>query len=176
MQPGILITNNADRHPPEKYAEITAQMICQLIQVPETPTTEAGIAAKRAKATLPIDIGLALESHYDDIQTHEQDQLADVGDERLNHELKEPADKHAAAIAAVMAVFDQPEYAVLKDGMAGAEQQRVIRDQIAKALRGQMHIERLYHAKQNPDTPEAAAFRNLHGLEHPRGHGKGPKK
>jgi hypothetical protein len=88
MQPTIMITNGGD-HPPQKWAEVTARHITDLIQieddkVEDSPeTVEKKASARTAKRRFDLDLNDALLPHHKRNQDFERDKLKAHGDARI---------------------------------------------------------------------------------------------
>lgn len=120
MKIGVMITNGDQSHPPEKWAEQTAEQLVDVIQIESTSPFYA--AATVAKDELKTKITAAMLPHHKQVQDHAWDVVCP---KRNNDELDDEIGP-AAIEASVVPYLDQAVEDVLKvtDGSAFAEHYR----------------------------------------------------
>jgi hypothetical protein len=158
----FLITNNGS-HPPDKWAELTANNILNLVEISEDVTDDpvllsARSAGRRAKANLLPVLFNIFEEEFDRVQKAECKCLKDHGHEHLTSKCDPAADAAAILKRVQLALSSTP----FGEHFAKPEAEDVLRRMIAQYVGNVMHIERSYHADRHPDTDEAKAFRAKH--------------
>jgi hypothetical protein len=153
MRVGILTTNHGP-HPAAKWAEQSAAMIADVIQIEPTALGFAELNAQ--KAEFENEVSAALHSDHEAVQTDERDAIAAHGMARLSHSTDPDLEHLDAAVEKVVAVaktkifgshFDKPEVKAF------------VRTTLGQHFATSKHIERSWHADRNPDSPEAQAFK-----------------
>lgn len=148
---GILVTDGASNHAPEKWAEATADQIVQILEsAPETRVAEA----RDFRGKL-IDI---LTGHHAKVQQHERGQIDEHGSARLGHAL-EPAQHVEDPVSEIVEAASGYSFA---DHFRAPQTQEYLRNVLSSHFGTSMHIERSLHADANPDAPEAREFRQIH--------------
>lgn len=146
----IMRTDNGP-HPPEKIAYVTA---CLLLPIDDNMPGDRLFVAHEHR----LAAAKALTKHHDKVQKHERSQLAKLGDDHLEHEIKgdfgltEHMDDATADFINVM------KKSPWKDRFAKPEVQAAARDTIARMMRSTALEERQWHCDLNP-TPRAKAFK-----------------
>lgn len=159
MQPLVMVTNGGD-HPPEKWADVTATNIANLIQVdPDKPgDTDADrsrkTTARRAKDRLQLDVADILTPHYDRNQKFERGKLAAEGDARIAGPFS-AYDKKDEVVAAVVAASVDTAFA---EHFAKPEVQVVIGKEIDDHFAHMKWVTRSWHADKNPGGANAKAM------------------
>jgi hypothetical protein len=153
----IMITNGGS-HPADKWAEITADQILNLIEIDAASETPAALAARRAKRTLRTTLCDALEPLYAGVQNAEKQQLTTKGLARINEAL----DVRSHLDAPLSAVADCFAGTPFQAHFAKPEVREVLKRIIGQHCANMMHIERSYSADKSPKSAEAQAFRAKH--------------
>jgi hypothetical protein len=164
MKVGILISNNSDHHPPAAWADATAGLIGDLIQIDENSTSGEAVKARRIKEKLIPDLADALTEHHHTVKRHVDNKIAEHGLDRLSHEL-EPEPRHIEdALATVNAVLAKTPFA---EHFQRSEVQDALRARLAADLRSVDDIARSWHADRNLHQPEAQAYRQARDTHGP---------
>ncbi|MEN6535637.1 MAG: hypothetical protein ABFD89_18380 [Bryobacteraceae bacterium] len=154
MQPLIMITNGGD-HPSDKWAEVTAKNIADLVQVDDDKPEDSDAdrarkaAARRAKSRFELDLADALSLHHARNQTFEYGKLAAEGDARIAGPFS-TYDKKAEIVAQVAAISD-----AFADHFAKPEVQTVVGDILDKHFAHVKKNARSWHADKNPKGENA---------------------
>ena len=149
MSVGILITNGGT-HPPEKWAAITANDICNLIQIEDTAPASATIDKEELRVRL---LRLLFDLHGN-VQGAERDALAyDIG--RLSNKI----DPTPHLEYAVSCVSDAAKGTLFEDHFKKPTTQVWLHNVIGQHFADEMHIERLHFADKNPDHEESVAYK-----------------
>ena len=155
MKVKVMITNGGT-HPPEKWAEQTAEQLVDVIQIePTYPNYEVALQDKNV---LKGKLMEAMVKHHGNVQDRERDQLK-ASSERLTHDLAPHQSHLEETLADVNAVFQASQFSA---HFAKPEVQQFVRSTIASHFASAMHIERSHHADRNPDDQHAKAFRAQH--------------
>jgi hypothetical protein len=153
MQGHFLVTDDGP-HPPEKWAEVTADHIIAISeQAEETKVVEA----QRFREKL-VDL---LTRLHDSTQKNERGQLEAEGVGRLAAELdpgEEDLEGPAGEIIQLAAGFS------FEDHFQKPETKEHLKNVLRSHHASQVFIERSWHADRNPDSPEAKEF---HAKYHP---------
>lgn len=151
-----IITTNGGAHPPDKWSNMTAQSIGDLIQIDDNSASPEAVAARKAKPRLVMDIAEALESHYADAQDEERSALKAKGDARLTEAVDPAAKTVDAMVKAIVAAAKKTPFAA---HFAKTETQSVLRSIVTRDLVFAADIERSYHADANPGSETVKAYR-----------------
>lgn len=152
MKLGVLITDGGP-HPPDKWAEVTADQIIQI--------SESAEAGKLAEARAFRDkIVKALTPHHGKVQHHERGQLKAHGDKHFASELN-PLPFIEEALAEIVAAAKGLSF---EAHFAKPETLKYVGDVLASHFATAQHIERAW---ASDDTDAARAHRDTHGLPHP---------
>ena len=154
MKVGVMITNGGT-HPPEKWAEQSADQIIDAIQL--EPTYVAYEAALQGKNLLRDKVRDALVGLHGQVQSKERGYLQ-ASSGHLAEPL-DPSDHIDEALAAVNAAIAGSMFA---SHYAKPDTQLYIKNVLASHFSSSMHIERSWHADKNPDDANAKAFRAQH--------------
>lgn len=142
----FMITNNGS-HPPDKWAEMTADTIVDTLLVDAHPNdaSDAAIDARAAKRKLRVSLFEIFNSHHSSVQGHERGECA---------KCKKPQDAAARALAAIdvtphMSIMNQVAAAFASTPFAGHFAKPKVLEVVQKIV-GQhtanvMHIERRWH-------------------------------
>lgn len=71
MQVGIMVTNGGP-HPADKWADVTTEAICDLIQIAADSVTPEALAARKAKRDLRAQLFDVFNEHHGAVQASEQ--------------------------------------------------------------------------------------------------------
>jgi ABC-type branched-subunit amino acid transport system substrate-binding protein len=159
MQPLIMVTNGGD-HPSDKWADVTATNIANLIQVDDDKATDTDAdrarkaSARRAKDRFQLDLADMLAPHHDRNQKFEYGKLADQGDARIAGPFS-TYDKKAEIVAQVSAAAVSTPFA---EHFATPEVQEVVGNIVDKHFAHVKHNARSWHADKNPHGDNAKAL------------------
>lgn len=156
MQVGVMITNGGP-HPPDKWAEMTAN---QIVQVSPTADSPMAIAARALEAKIKD----ALEGHHARVQTIERD-LLDKDEERLAAMI----DPSRHLDIAVKAVVDAANGTMWQTHFAEPQIQEYVKRLLAQHFATVMDIERDWFARRHPHKAICKAYRtarDAHGAAH----------
>jgi len=151
---GILITNNADTHPPESWALATAQSIIAVIG-PDVPDTRRIPAMKLQAAIAEMLTPLHAKVQDDEQAELERDPVGRLG---APHDPEPYLGDVVRGIQALAA--DTPWASEFSD----PDMQNQIRHLVGSHFATAQHLQRVAHAMANPAQPAAKAFlARLHG-------------
>lgn len=139
MKVGIMITNGGP-HPPEKWAEQSAEHIADAVQIGDNYAQRD--EALQAKNVLREKVREALVGQHDRVQKHERGQLTVRGDDHLSTRL-DPIPHVEEALAAVN---DAISGSVFANHYAKPDTQQYVRNVLASHFATAMDIERQHHA------------------------------
>lgn len=157
----ILVSNNGP-HPADKWAELTANEIMDLIQIadPAEQQTEAQqvrlAAMRKAKRELYPLLCELFENAHKACQDGERGELAKARGERRLAAKLDPMASTTTTMANLLALMDQTPFA---EHFQKEEVKAVLTRMIGQHQANIMHIERSYFADRNPNLAEAQAFR-----------------
>jgi len=145
----IMITNGGP-HPPESWAQVTAEHIAPIA---------VGLAGTRYVAAMKLQMAIteALTPHHQAVQHHEREKLA--GDPA--HVMTD-LDPSAHLDVAMQAIIDAAAGTEWEAHFAQPDVQAVIRQELGAHFATAQHIERSWHVDRNPAHPHAAAWRAQH--------------
>ena len=151
-QPGagrIMITNYGT-HPPESWAQVTAEHIAPI---------SVGLTGPRYIAAMKLQMAIteALTPHHEAVQHHERAKLAESSDHLLTN--LDPEPHLEGAIQAILAAAKGTDW---EAHFAKPEVQAVIRQEIGAHFATAQHIERSWHVDRNPGHPHARTWRAQH--------------
>lgn len=141
MHATALITNGGP-HPSDKWAAVTADHICRLIEIDESSVTPEAIAARKAKPRFELALADALDGHHATVQDHEKGALVEHGVDRYGHPLDPQAQHMDEALAAVLAVAKGTPF---EDGVASDEFQAAVLAILGSHFATSIDIERKWH-------------------------------
>lgn len=159
MQPLIMVTNGGD-HPAEKWAEVTASNIADLVRVDDDKIEDADAdrsrkaVARRAKDRFRLDLADLLAPHHERNQQFEKGKLAAAGDERIAGPFS-TYDKKAEVVASVVAASAATQFA---EHFEKPEVQAAVGAMIDKHFAHVKHNARSWHADKNPSGDNAKAL------------------
>lgn len=160
----FLITNGGP-HPADKWAEITAKDILDMIQIGEPRAdqtieeTVAAMNARKAKRLLePVLVNIFEESHTA-LQQHERGKLGAKGErcgvKRLEIDIDAAPHCEGPFAKVIAAMKGTPFEAHFNTPDAQAHLRAIIKTRKSSV----MHIERSWYADQNAGAKEAKAFK-----------------
>jgi hypothetical protein len=159
MQPLIIVTNGGD-HPADKWADVTAATIADLVKIDDDKIEDTDAdrarkaAARRAKERFRLDVADVLMPHHDRNQKFEQGKLAATGDARIAGPFS-TYDKKAEVLALVVACAVNTPFV---DHYATPEVQAVIGDLIEKHFAHVKYSARSWFADKNASGANAQAL------------------
>jgi hypothetical protein len=147
---GRVMITNGGAHPPELWAQATAQHIA-----PINPK----LSGRRYSAALELQLAIAaaLEPHHGNVQTIEKGKLT-ADPAHLLTDL-DPEPHLDDVIKVILAIAKGTEW---EAHFARADVQAAIRLEVGVHFATSQHIERSWHVDRNPDHPHAAAWRARH--------------
>lgn len=158
MQVGFMITNGGP-HPADKWAEMTADTILNLIQIAEDSDTPEAAAARKAKRDLRPTLFNILYDHHDGVQRHERSGNAKVKTlkdaEAHACTVRNPIDctPHLGAVDDVISALAATPFAA---HFAKPEVAEVIKQIVGQHTADVMHIERRWHHDRHVNAAKGA--------------------
>lgn len=153
MRVGILTTNGGP-HPASKWAEQSAAMIADVIQIEPTALGFTELTAQ--KVDFENEVSAALHNDHDFVQWNEREALETHGMVRLSHSTDPDLEHLETAVDKVVAVAKTK---VFGSHFEKPEVRAFVRSTLGSHFASVKHIERSWHADRNPDAPEAQAFK-----------------
>jgi hypothetical protein len=160
MRTGIMITDGGP-HGADKWAYTSASHILDMFDI--DPKSPRMVELEMAKDALRAKICAVLIPHHTSAQDGERAKIAEVGHDRILADLTDIHADHVdvdKAADEIIAAFKDSPLAEF----VGPDQIAAIKERVAVDARTIVHIEHGWHAARNPDTAQAAEFRQrFHG-------------
>lgn len=142
----FLITNGGP-HPADKWAEITAQAITDLIQVKEDSVSDEAVTARRVKMEIKPKLFEVFMEHHDGVQRTERSSLHKIKRHKDACEhLVKAIELHPGAIGALEAVNKILQATPYAEHFAQEGVQLILQAIIGQHTADVQHIERRWHA------------------------------
>lgn len=148
-----VLTTDFGPHPAEKWAQVTVD---QLLPA-DAPTAQANV---RAHARLKADFLDILTKHHADAQTHEQGLLEKDGEDHFDSGHHGPTDLDNLMGELTAKAAGTP----WESWLANEEFRSAIREVVTDHTHGVRHVERCWHADNNPHLAKGQAYRDRAGL------------
>jgi hypothetical protein len=149
---GRVMVTNSGAHPPEFWAQVTAEHVAP---ISTNMTGERRLAAMALQGA----VQRALVPIHADVAERERMRVAASGDGRAMLDPYDPNPNVANAVAAVQAAAKGTEW---EDHFNDADVVAAMSQEICSHFATSQHIERSAYADRYPTSPGAAAFRAAH--------------
>jgi hypothetical protein len=150
----VLITDGGP-HSAEKWAEATASHI---VSIAEHVAGEKRAQAVKLEAAV-IDI---LEGHHTTVQAGERGKIAEVGHDRIAHDLD--PEHHLVLDDVIADIVAAAKGTPWEADFAKPEMAENLRVLLVSHFSTSMHIERSLHADRNPAEHQSIQFKQRHNL------------
>ena len=144
-----MITNGGP-HPADKWADMSADTIMDLIQVADDADTPEAAAARAAKRSLRPVLFDIFNGHHDGVQKHERDHLTRhvKGSQAREHAHSSRLDvtQHLGVMDELFAALDATPFAA---HFAQPHVREVLKQIVGAHTANAMHVERRYHADRH---------------------------
>ena len=150
----VLITNGGP-HSAEKWAEATASHI---VAIAEHVAGEKRAQAVKLEAAV-IDI---LEGHHTSVQVGERGKIAEVGHDRLAHDLD--PEHHLVLDDVIADIAAAAKGTPWEADFAKPEMTENLRVLLSSHFATSMYIERTLHADRNPAEPQSIEHKYRHNV------------
>jgi hypothetical protein len=148
---GFMVTNGG-AHPADRWAELTAETILNLIVIVEDSVTDEAAAARAAKRDLRYVLFDILNQHHDDVQKGERGNVPTDPHAHVAAPL-EPMPHVEPTMMEIRAAFAASPFAA---HFAKMEVQSVLVNIVAQHTADVMHIERRYHQDRHISASKGA--------------------